>query len=270
MGHMRVLIFTIANNGYDAVYQRCIKSQADYAKRYKHEFVVVKKPYFLVTEAASDSAWLKIPLSLAALKKGYERVMFIDADCLVKRHCPDPTNIYSRDKTVYVCLGFSGRMNSGVFLVENATSAKWFFSALIASAGTYKLPEEDQAPHENGTFISLGKYCPFIEILPSLWNNNQFSDLNDSIRHYTGPLKKEFRAPLFGRMRRRLLNELSNRLLKNLVRAKSFDERLRRHYFVAVRRYDSFFEDYGIDEDLRRNVENRLRNLENESDDLKY
>ncbi|KEP72305.1 hypothetical protein HR12_47155 [Microbacterium sp. SUBG005] len=84
---MRTLIFTIAQNGYATAFLPCIASQRAYAKRLDAQFVAITKPARVSNTALS--AWLKIPVMLHALEAGYDWVIYIDADCEVRRDAPD-------------------------------------------------------------------------------------------------------------------------------------------------------------------------------------
>jgi hypothetical protein len=189
---MACLIFTVAQNGYDIGFSQCIRSQAAYAERLGHVYALVRRP-FRVSEPAL-SAWLKIPLMLRALHSGYEWVAFIDADCRVRDNAPDFREVAMLGKSVYMAHGRSGRVNSGVMFARAESSATDFFGAVLASL-TAEIPHEDrkQLKYENGNVIHCARGNTSIGVMDPRWNNTSDPALPDFFRHYTGPLRDEYR-----------------------------------------------------------------------------
>ena len=83
----KVLVFSLALNGYHVVFDRCIRSHREYASRHGYE-------YSCITSIPGDhpspaeAARIKIPLILSRLEAGFDRVFFVDADAEIKPDCP--------------------------------------------------------------------------------------------------------------------------------------------------------------------------------------
>ena len=105
----KTLVFTIALNGYQWLYQEHIEHQQAYAQRYGYDFVAVTKP--ALSLMGLECAWLKISLLARALSCGYETVMYVDADADVRAHTPPLESIIEPDKSLYMAHGYSGRFN---------------------------------------------------------------------------------------------------------------------------------------------------------------
>jgi hypothetical protein len=196
----KVLVFTIALEGYDALFESCIETQRAYCDRYGYQYLVLQKaPRSLLP---TEAAWLKVPLLKSALDAGWEWVAFIDADCDMRKGAPpfaEQFESLGSKKSVFMAAGFTGRLNSGVVFVKNTATADGFFKIIMASADE-KVSREDWAPYENGHFISIGKNSPDVHILDhSLWNNNSTLNNECYIQHYSaGMLRKwymDHRAP---------------------------------------------------------------------------
>ncbi len=194
------LVFTVATNGYDAFYQSCIASQRRYARDHGYDFSLVRRPYFVWRYPANDSAWLKVALILSALARGYEWVLFVDADCEIRPSCPAFQSVEREGKSIYAADGFSGRFNSGVIIVRNTPESVSFFQQLLREAAWTGIPKEDQAPYENGHFIHFAKRYDVFQVLEIVWNNNRDVHLDDFIRHYSAPLLRPlYRSTPLGR-----------------------------------------------------------------------
>jgi len=254
---MKVLLFTIATNGYRSLYSSCIQSQREYAQKYVYDYVVVSKPSYIIHHSARDSAWLKVPLILSAFEKGYDLVTFIDADCEIRTNCPSLTTILTETASIYVTNGYSKRINSGFIVAKNNIHSIRFFSDLLSSAYTYTLPKEDIAPYENGYFINKGKNSSEISTLEKCWNNNQSPHHSDFIRHYTGPMRILFKPNRIAQLHVTGFAILSLIIGKIPPGTKAFDERILSHFTKCITVYEKYFEDYGIENDLTE-MKNRL------------
>jgi hypothetical protein len=152
------------------------------------------------------------------LAKGYDWVLFLDADCEVRPDCPSIETVYRPGKVVYAANGHSGRPNSGVIIVRNSPEAVAFFRQLLDEADNAEaIPMRDRAPYENGHFIHYSKQFPLFETLDSKWNNASDSRVRDFIRHYTGPMRAIYRVDWSGRHMPRLTLALA-RLRYGLAR----------------------------------------------------
>lgn len=261
---MKVLLFTIATNGYQDLYTSCIQTQRAYAQKYAYDYIVVSKPSYIIHYSARDSAWLKIPLILSAFKKGYDLVTFIDADCEIRNNCPALTAVLNETASIYVANGFSKRINSGFIVAKNNSGSIHFFSDLFSSAYTYKLSGEDIAPYENGYFINKGKNSSEISTLEKCWNNNQMPHPSDFIRHYSGPMRILFKPKRLHQWRVTGFAILSFIIGKVPPAPKAFNERILAHFNICITEYKEYFEDYGIEKDLTI-MKAKFKQMENKS-----
>lgn len=197
-----VLVFSIAQNGYDFIYSKCIKSQQLYASKNSYEYVLVNRPRWV--NSPEESAWLKIPLILVGLCRGYEWVLFVDADAEIRPQAPKVESLEVSRKSLYLVHGHSGRVNSGVIIAKNTADTKAFFQQVLSAVET-DVPEEDKAPYENGHVIHFSRKCEYVYILDQCWNNTVDLTLNDFIRHYTGPMRQHYRKPIFSQLKVRAL-----------------------------------------------------------------
>jgi hypothetical protein len=194
----RTLVFSIAMNGFAARFDRCLRSQRRYARRHGYDYAVVTRPRHAPPE---ETAWLKIPLLLRALDRGYEWVVFLDADCEARDAAPRIESVAGPGKSVYMALGFSGRPNAGVLIGRRDDGTRTFLQSVVRTADQ-PVPPEDEAPYENGHVIHLAKGKPFVAVLDRRWNNNADPCLDDYIRHYSqgGPMRPLYRPTLRGRL----------------------------------------------------------------------
>jgi len=190
-------MFTVGLNGYGTVYARCIASQKQYARKYGYDYIAIDRPRGLV--APDVSSWVKIPLIRRAFESGYRWVFFIDADCQVQPGAPPVESIELDGKSLYMAVGYSGRVNAGVIIAINTPQTREFLSNVIDNTEK-QLPPEDQALYENGHVIHYSKDQPFVQILDSKWNNNRDPELKDFIRHFSagGPMRKLYKKSLIG------------------------------------------------------------------------
>lgn len=190
----KILVFSIALEGFEQKFADCIKTQIEYCNCFQYEYVLLKQaPYHL---SRDEAGWLKVPMIKAGLAARYEWVAFLDADCEIRPHTPsfpEYLSALSTDKTVFLAPGFSGRINSGVILVKNSPEAVEFFDTILSNVDfEIPAPEDRVGWGENGHFIYYGKNHPTVFLLEhTMWNNN--SHLNDQsyIQHYvTGPMRE--------------------------------------------------------------------------------
>lgn len=189
----KILVFSIALEGYSQLFKNCISSQREYCKKYDLDYVLVNKSprKLLPTEAA----WLKLFLLRAALTTNkYSWIAFIDADCEIRDFSPlfiNDMNKYDDIKSVFMAHGFSGRINSGVILLKKRPGSLKYLNDVINN-GDIPVPIEDEALYENGHMIHYGKTNPVVQILESVkWNNNQTIDEKSFIQHYSGGILRE-------------------------------------------------------------------------------
>lgn len=218
-----VLMFSIAQNGYDFIYSKCIKSQQLYATKNSYEYVLVNRPRLV--NSSKESAWLKIPLIIEGLRRGYEWVFFVDADCEIRPQALKVESIEVPGKSLYLVHGRSGRVNSGVIIAKNTADTKEFFKQVF-NAVEMDVPEEDRKGivYENGHVIHYSKGREYVYILDKCWNNTVDITLNDYIRHYTGPMRQHYRKPAFSQAKVKAI-EIQMKIRKQLEQMNGFDSK---------------------------------------------
>ena len=189
-----IIVFSVALNGYQWRYKSLLASHKNYAKDQGYHYVAVTQP--VISLLGEEVAWLKVKLILEAMKAGYDWVVFLDADTRVAEHAPPIHQVAMPNKHFYACKGYSGRLNSGVLVIENTKCTYQLFSKIINHA-THPIPKEDDVGWgENGHVIHYTKHCDFLLFIDNRWNNNQNPTLTDYIRHYSqGPLHDSFKPP---------------------------------------------------------------------------
>ncbi len=189
-----IIVFSIALNGYQWRYKTLLNSHKRYAQQHGYRYIAVTQP--AISLLGEEVAWLKVKLILEAMSADYDWLVFLDADTRVAVHTPPIHQIADTNKHLYACKGYSGRLNSGVLIIENTKSTYQLFSNIINGA-TRSIPEEDDVGWgENGHIIHYAKHCNFLAFIDKRWNNNHNPTLNDYIRHYSqGPLHNDFKPP---------------------------------------------------------------------------
>jgi hypothetical protein len=201
----KVLVFSIALNGYQWLYKDCIASHKRYANRHGYTYQVVTRPY--ATTIGVECCWLKLTLMIEALDNGYDAVLFVDADAFIQTHTPKLSTVLLPDKYVYLAKSYSGRYNSGVMLIKNHKKVRQLLNTIITARHQPILAENDVGWGENGHIIEYTKHCQFVSTLNRSWNNTYDPDLNDYIRHFS-----------FGPLRTNLWLNLSHKALARLTR----------------------------------------------------
>lgn len=185
------LVFSIALNGYQWRYRQHIKSHQAYAKRLGYHYQVITKPFF--SSLGIECCWLKLTLMHIALTSGYEYVVFIDADAVIKPCCPPIEEVLEVGKHLYMAKGYSNRFNSGVMIVRNCRLIRHWIEKVIANRANSVDKASNVGWGENSHIIQFSRGCRFIKELPLRWNNTSDPRLNDFIRHQNfGPLRTNF------------------------------------------------------------------------------
>lgn len=198
-GHIerkKMLVFSLALNGYERLYASYLNSHRTYAERLDADYVAVTHPR--LTLLGVECCWLKIYLIEKALDAGYETVLFIDADAYVQNTAPDIRTHFHNNKTFYLVKGYSGEFNSGVILVRKHSTSR----ALIKQIIDYRFVAKEQKVGwgENDSVIAATKGVGCVYELTTHWNNTFDTILNDYIRHLNhGPLRKSSKKKLFHR-----------------------------------------------------------------------
>lgn len=186
----KTLVYTIALNGYDERWEHCLQSHRKYAERYRDY------EYIAVTEAPkgtslTDSVWLKISLMVKALEAGYAWVLWVDADCEIMPRCPRIQSLEKEGKSLYLAKGHSGRVNAGMMIVKNTLDTLCFYQLILENM-EQKIPSKYRVLYENGHVIYYSLDKEYLDVIDQKWNNCIDPELNDYIRHYTGPMGNTF------------------------------------------------------------------------------
>jgi hypothetical protein len=211
-----MLVFSIALGDYERLFRRCIESHEAYCRRHHYDYLLVNRaPRTLLSQ---ESSWLKIPLLLAALEKGYEWIAFLDADCEVSPHAP-PFSALSgtnpEEQSVFLAPGKSNRINAGVIFVKNRPATLSLLRTMLDHADQKVPSPEDRAPYENGHLIHFARNNPAVHLLEHrLWNNNSVLDEKSHIQHYSSGVLRELYLDAAGekRPKRRRFRNLLRRI----------------------------------------------------------
>jgi hypothetical protein len=204
-----VLVFSIALNGYGGIWRSCIRSHRTYARRWGFHYACVELPW---TVPPGEAAWLKVPLIVRALEHGrHAWVLFLDADALVRAHCPDFRRVAVPGRDVYLAPGHSGRVNSGVIMARRSAESLRFFRGIVADCESAVLAE-DAAPYENGHVIKHARASRLVGLVERQWNNTADPGLDDYVRHFTGPMSVQCGVSHRARRRWQQAGALRNRV----------------------------------------------------------
>lgn len=177
-----MLVFSIALNGYQWLYRHHLASHARYAKRLGAHYVLVDRPIF--TRMGTECCWLKLLLLKQALLKGYDSVLFLDADALVWDTAPDIRQNYRPDHHIYMAKGKTQRFNSGVMLLRNHHQSLAFINDILCRRHQPVPSDCDVGWGENGHVIQVAKQFSCVGELGLIWNNTWQPKLQDHIRHF--------------------------------------------------------------------------------------
>lgn len=177
------LVFSMAFNGYQYFFRKSIETHRVYARTHGFEYAFIDRPR--VTRLMLECAWLKLPLILSALARGYKWVLFVDADAEFRPGCPSIVSVVEPNKSVFMVNGHSGRVNSGVILVRNTPDTLEMFAKTLRGFDSTLPPEDFVGWGENGHVIHYTKHFDGLHILPAQWNNNRDPAMQDYIRHYS-------------------------------------------------------------------------------------
>jgi hypothetical protein len=182
------LMFSMGFNGYQRIYARNVATQRAYCERHGMAYEFLSRPFF--TPLLMECCWLKVPLIIAALDRGWPWVAYIDCDVEVREVCPDLRTLEQPGKALYMASGYSGRLNSGVIIVKNTPEVRELFQRILDGAQKRLPPEDDVGWGENGHIIHFAKNSPLLATIPRQWNNNHDPALADFMRHYSaGPMR---------------------------------------------------------------------------------
>lgn len=184
----KTLVFSIALNGYQWMYQKELASHKHYAQKCDYEYQAITRPYF--SALGVECCWLKLTLMRTALLGGYQNVMFIDADAMVQLNCPPIETLFIANKHIYMAKGYSNRFNSGVLIAQKNRQVIDWLTRVIDSRMHNVLDKNSVGWGENGHIIELSHNCSFICEMDQKWNNTYDLHMTDFIHHQNcGPLR---------------------------------------------------------------------------------
>jgi lipopolysaccharide biosynthesis glycosyltransferase len=223
----KILILSIALNGYQWMYQKELKSQQYYARKYGYVYQAVTRPF--ISLLGVECCWLKLTLIRTALLSGYDNVLFLDADTMVHPNCPELNKVFQNGKYVYMAKGYSNRFNSGVLIARNHLKTIDWLTCVIDARFNKVRKENYVGWGENGHVIEFSKGVSFIVELDKKWNNTFDNHLKDYIRHRNcGPMRTNYFNILFHKvvffLSARILTFLNhNQLLDDTKQAKNYN-----------------------------------------------
>lgn len=189
------VVFSIATNGYEKVFEKCIESQREYCRR-------LGVPYCLIQGSppwginAHDSAWLKIPVLRYFSARTSGGVLYLDADCEVMPGAGDFRlwDDQCPDKSIFACNDFSNRLNAAVIYCRSTVAGRRILSRLCWSSlvPSFLLPLSDRNLYENGHFIWMLKACSQVKLMPQEWNSGWYLNaFKPFILHHGGTMVRE-------------------------------------------------------------------------------
>lgn len=194
-----VLVLSLANHGYQHLYADNLDSHKIYANMQGYDYLCMDRKVDI--SLGIEVVWLKLYAMREALQKGYGWVMFVDADAFIRAEAPEVESLDTDGKTLYMCLGYSGRINSGVIIAKKSFSAIKFFSDVIAAMDVPLGSDDDVGWGENGHVILVSHNNPSVLVVDNRWNNNHIVELDDYVRHYSaGPMRALFRTSVYRRV----------------------------------------------------------------------
>jgi hypothetical protein len=182
------LACSLGQGGYDVAFADAVESQRQYCDKHGYRYICVSEPGSPLL--GRENIWLKPFLLYGALLKN-DFVLYLDTDVKIQPGCPAIDQAVSDQNPIGVVAGHSGRVNAGVILARRNPQVLSFFAEWVASLGRPIAARHDVGWGENGHLIRLvEKYG--IQPIDTRWNNTFNPELDDYIRHYTGPLRREY------------------------------------------------------------------------------
>jgi hypothetical protein len=183
------LLFTVALGGYAGYYGPLIQTHQEYADRHGYDHRTISRPLMLFSP--HDAAWGKLVALQEGLGLGYDTVVSLDADMLIRPATPPIDTMLMPDKSIYMATGVSGYVNSGFVVLRRGDPAVEFLRRTLARAGTLA-PEKYRTRFENGHVIAETIDDPALEVIDQRWNNSVDRDMDDWVHHYTSGLKRDY------------------------------------------------------------------------------
>lgn len=155
----------VAVNGYAERFAENVRRNQAWALRNGYEFRLITQPENL---PRNDCGWLKIAVAEQLLQK-HAAVLSLDTDAYVTDACPALETVLQPAGSLSMCLGKSGRLNSGVLLYQQSLLTALAICELFRQAHK-EVPAPYRAPQENGHVIWLWSHWPQLRILDGRWN----------------------------------------------------------------------------------------------------
>ena len=204
-----VLVICIAVRGYQSLFRTNIDSHRRYCEKMGYRYCLVNS---MGSMERWQIPWMKVALMDHALRSKFDWVMCIDADCLINESMPPLQSLAQYEqKSLFMARGFSGQVNSGVFIARDDASSRFFVRTILANCER-DVPGADWG--ENGHVSFFARQCKKLFVLPRAWNNNTDPSEVDHIRHYCGGTRME---KIFGRD---LLRRIALKLIRPAVTPK--------------------------------------------------
>jgi len=197
------LVFTVAMNGYQWLYQRFINSHQRYADKYGFDYYAVTRPAF--TLLGVECCWLKLVIIQRALLAGYQHVLFVDADAKIQPLAPNIISEVTAEHAIYLARGCSGKLNSGVILAKNCDESLQWLKRVLSLYSSALHCTRHAGWGENDAVIHCGEGFNGLGELDQCWNNTSNPNLVDYIRHFShGPLRNQLHLFAIHRLLNRL------------------------------------------------------------------
>lgn len=184
----KVCVFSLGQYGYDLAFKTAVESQRAYCEKNSYDYICINGEGSSIL--GRENIWLKATAFLAALMEN-DYVLYLDTDVEIKSNCPRFENVLDNENPIGLVAGHSGRVNAGVIFAKRTQFSIKFFAEWAASLGVPITAKHDVGWGENGHLIRLSeKYR--LRLLDTRWNNTFVPDLDDYMRHYTGPLRESY------------------------------------------------------------------------------
>lgn len=184
----RVMVFTLGQGGYDKAFARAVETQRAYSVRHGYEFACISEPGD--PSLGRENIWLKALAFYGALLEN-DYVLYADTDVAISGNCPPLSEAVSDVDPIGLVAGHSGRVNAGVIIAKRTPFSLAFFAEWVKSLGVPLAARHDVGWGENGHLIRLTVEHR-LRLIETRWNNTFRPELEDYLRHYTGPMRQYY------------------------------------------------------------------------------
>lgn len=129
MADPRICVTTWFDTSFEDIGNLCRTSLEAYGKRHGYDVSITKG-----IAAGRPASWNKIPTILSLFNKGYDFVLWVDADAVITNYKVPVTSIIQQGKDLYMaplCLAGGGCMpNFGIFLLRNCLWSRDLLNSL--------------------------------------------------------------------------------------------------------------------------------------------